>query len=83
MFIEYPYWDYIRFSALRQGNYDLTSALYYSKAYEDDDGNLHVFVVSAAAERTVIHDSVLLFSMMNEHDATPHARMEVCNVNAI
>lgn len=81
--IEYPYWDYIRFSALRQGNYDLTSALYYSKAYEDDNGNLRVFVVSAAAERAVINDSVLLFSMMNEHDATPHERMEVYNVNAI
>jgi len=42
-----------------------------------------VFVVSAAAERAVINDSVLLFSMMNEHDATPHERMEVYNVNAI
>ena len=81
--IEYPYWDFVRFTAGGLEHVEVASALRFSKAYVNDDDDLVVFVISQRAAQVVLKGSGRLLEIANRNDAAPHKRMEVYCINVL
>lgn len=83
VWIEYPYWEYVKLTAAEKEDSALSSVLFYSKAFVNEDNNLLILVPNVEAVRIVKRMNDEIFDIVDKYDEQRHPVMGVYSINAL
>ena len=83
IWIEYPYWEYVKLMAGEMKDTALASVLFYSKAFVNDDNNLLILVINVETVHIVKRMNDAIFDIVDKYDEQKHPVMGVYSINAL